>query len=148
MRGRVRGLRFGRTQLRFDRLATRKLLAVVFREVSAALAIFELTREVCKELLNELATELPQPAQLVENESGISAVLRTETLLEGREHFLHALGRALLLLDAIFQAIDFVLQLAIGFLELRAIAKERKHPRVFGGFVFLTKRQLEETELS
>ena len=47
------------------------------------------------------------------------------------EHLLHALRRAFLLLDAILQPIDFVLQPAIGLLELRALAEQRQDPVVF-----------------
>ncbi len=99
----------------------------MFGEVRAALAIFELASEVREELLNELATELPQCAQLVEHERGIAAFLSTEPLLESRQHFLDALGSAFLLLDAVLEPVDLVLQLAVGFFQFRAIAEQRQN---------------------
>ncbi len=108
-------LRLRRAQLGFDGLASRKLLAIELDEVRTSLAIFELAREIHDELFDELATELPQPAQLIEHERGIAAVLRPEPLLERRQHFLHARRGAFLLLDAVLETIDFVLELAVGF---------------------------------
>ena len=79
---------------------------------------------------------MPQTAQLIEHECRITALLRTEPLLERAQHFLHALGGAFLLLDAVLEAEDFVLQLAVRLLELGAILEKRHDaPVVFGGFV-------------
>ena len=103
-------------------------LAIVLGEMRAPLALFLLPREIRDELLDELAPGLPEAAQLIEHERGIAALRRAEPQLERAEHFLHALRRAFLLLDAVLQAIDFVLQLAIGFLELRTIAEQREDP--------------------
>src|SRR5262245_50637104 len=108
----------------------------------ATLAVFELAREIRDELFDQLATELPEPAQLIEHERGIAALLRAEPLLERRQHFLHARGRAFLLLDAILEAIDLVLELAVGFLELRAILEKREYPGLFPGFFFLAEGEL------
>ena len=53
-------LRLGRAQLGFDGLPARELATVMLGEVRAALAVLELTGEIRDELLDELATELPQ----------------------------------------------------------------------------------------
>ncbi len=92
-------------------------------EVRTTLALFLLSRQVRDELLDQLAPGLPEATQLVEHERRITALRIGEAHLERAEHLLHALRRAFLLLDAVLEAIDLILQPAIGLLELGTLAE-------------------------
>ena len=116
----------GATQLLLRAFAFRELAAIVLGEMLLALALFLLPHEVADKLLDDLAPGLPEPAELVEHDGRIGRLGNAETHLEGVQHFLHAHGRAFLLLDAVLEPVDFFLQLPVGFLQLGAIAKKRE----------------------
>src|SRR4029077_5102212 len=128
LRGNLRVQALGGAHLAFGALAARELRAIVLREVSAALAILLLARQIGDETRDELATRLPQAPQLIEHQCRVGGLGGAEAPLEYREHVLHALGGRLLLLDQVLEPEDLLLQVAIGFLELGAIAKQRQHP--------------------
>ncbi|TLY62161.1 MAG: hypothetical protein E6K48_05495 [Gammaproteobacteria bacterium] len=105
----------------------------MLRDVRAALVILLLAHEIGNELRDELASRLPQAAQLIEHQRRVAGLGRDEPPLERSQHVLHALGGRLLLLDQVLEAEGLLLQVAVGLLELGAIAKQRQHPMVVIG---------------
>ena len=76
---------------------------------------------------------LPQAAQLIEHERGISGLRNAQARLQRAQHLLHALRGAFLLLDAVLETVDLFLQLAVGLLQLGAIAEQGEDaPILFG----------------
>src|SRR5215469_16353088 len=61
---------------------------------------------------------------------------------------MRALRRAFLLLDEILQAVDLLLQVAVGFLQLGAIAEQRQDPMVLLAGRLRAQAELEKTKLS
>ncbi len=114
----------------------------------AAFPLFLLTNEIRDELLDQLAARLPQPPQLVEHERGITGVGHPQPRLERVEHFLDTLRGPFLLLDAVLETIDLVLQLAVCLLELGSVTEQGEDAILLGGRRFLAKVELEKSELS
>src|SRR5262249_53620149 len=123
---RLRGL-----QCRLRTLTACKLLAVVLREVGAPLAVLLLARQIGEEGSDQLATALPQAAQLVEHERRIGGLGDAQAPLERVEHLLGAQRGALLLFDQVLETKGLFLQIAIGLFQLRAVAEQGQHPMVF-----------------
>ena len=82
------------------------------------------------ELRQQRATQRPQLAQLIEHQGRVGRIRLAQSCFDPLQHFLHASGRTFLLLDAVFEALHLVLDTAIGFLELGAIAEKMHQPVV------------------
>jgi hypothetical protein len=135
----------GISELLLDSLAAGKLPAVVLGQMLTTFPIFLLTGQVRNHLLDQLAARLPQPPELVEHERGITGLGHPQPRLEGVEHLLDALRRALLLLDSLLQTIDLVLQAAVSLLELGPVAEQREDAILRGRRRFLAKVELEKS---
>ncbi len=129
-------------------LAAREQSPVVQREVVTALAFILLARQVRNQLSDELASALPQAPQLVEHQRRVGGVGCTQASLERGQHPLHALGRRLLLLDEILEAVGLVLQAAVGLLQLGAVAEQRQHTMLVVGTAIRAEVEFEESELA
>ncbi len=140
-------LRLCLRELSFQLLAQSELLAIVFGDVLATLALILLPDQVGDERLDQLATGLPQPSQLIEDQRGIGRLLQPQAPLQGPQHLLDALGGALLLLDTVLEPVDLFLQFAVGLLELGAIAEQGENAAVLNGRLVLAKGNLQEIEL-
>src|SRR6185437_11248195 len=71
-------------------LALGELAAIVLGEMLAALALLLLGGELRDEALQELASRLPELAQLIEGKRRKGRVRHPEPRLEGAQHLLHA----------------------------------------------------------
>src|SRR5579862_3254484 len=125
-----------------------ELTTVVLGEMLAPLALILLGGELRHEALEQLVPGLPEPAQLIEYQRRERRLGETEPALERTQHFLHSLRGTLLLLDAILQAIDLLLQLPVRLLQLRTVAKQSEHAMVFLRGLFAAEIELEVSELS
>src|SRR6185437_8844556 len=129
-------------------LTLREHAPVVLGDGLAALALLLLGRKLADEAFEKLVPRLPESAQLVKHQRRKRRLGDPEAAFERAQHLLYALSRALLLLDAVLQAVDFLLQLAIGLLQLRAVAEQGEHAMVILRSVVAAEIDLQEAELS
>ena len=113
----------------------------------AALALLLLGGQFGGELRQQRAPQIPQFAQLIEHQRRIARLRLRQARLQGLQHFLHARGRAFLLLDAILHALHFILQRDMGFLQFRAIAKQVQHAVVVDLEFISLRAESQETQL-
>ncbi len=123
------------TQRILGGLTARELRAVEFDEQGASFALLLLGGKLRAELLEDLPATLPHGAQLVEHQRRIGGLGQPQPRFQRTEHLLHAGRGALLLLDPVLEPIDLLLQLAIGLLQLRAIAKQREDAMIILGII-------------
>src|SRR5580704_2339370 len=114
----------------------------------APLTLVQLAREVGDKLLDEFAPQLPQAAQLIKHQRRKAALRKPEARFEHTQHLLRAQSRAFLLFDAIFEAVDFVLQGRVSFFELGPIAEQREYPPVLGVLGVKPHVELQAPKLS
>ena len=101
---------FGLAQVGLDALAAIELTAVVLGKECTSLALFLLRGQFGHELRQHGAPEGPQLAQLIEDQGRIGGFGLRQTRLQALQHLLHARRGAFLLLDAILEALQLVLQ--------------------------------------
>src|ERR1700684_4496881 len=76
-------------------------------------------------------TGLPEPAKLIEHEGGETGAHIRQEVPERIQLFLHPDGRSLLLLEAVAQEMEFILEIGIALLQARAILEELHEPLFF-----------------
>ncbi len=119
-------------------------------EVSLVLrrfARFLLARQIRGECRELLLTGLPQCAQLEEHQRAEPGLWIAEQIAERIQLFLHADGRAFLLLELVAQQVKFVLQVGVGFLETRAILEQLHEPLFLGTHCAALGTAFEKTQL-
>ncbi len=118
-------------QIGIDALPAIELPAVVIRQERTALALLLLLGQLTHEAGQQGAAQRPQLAQLIEHQRWIGGIGLAEARFQGLQHFLHAHGRPFLLLDAVLEALDLILDAAVSLLELGTIAKQTDQAVIF-----------------
>jgi hypothetical protein len=137
----------GIAQAGLDALPALELLTVVLGKEGAPFALFLLRGQLGDELGKQRATEIPQLAQLIEHQSGISGLGLGQAPFQALQHFLYARGGAFLLLDPILQSLHFVLQRDMGFLQFGAVTKQVQHAVVVDLELVRVPAESQETQL-
>ena len=129
---RVDSLALRRCQHGVALLPQRELLPIRLNEIGATLTLAVLLLEVRSERDQDCIAGTPQSPQLIENQSRIALLTLFETRFSALKNFLHACRGAFLLAQPFLERVNFILQLEIGFLELRPIAKQLEHALILG----------------
>ena len=110
----------------------RALLGLDVGLVLRDLARFLLARQIRGERRKLLMAGLPQRAQLKEHQRAEAGLRIAEQIAERIQLFLHADGRAFLLLEAVAQQMKFVLEVGVGLLQTRTILEQLHEPLFIG----------------